>query len=196
MKQFTMPEGGPSSLWLPGQDRDEVASLATKPLFFANGRLRRQVAGGAFASTSGLYVANWKKPHDGTDTIIDWVNDSIKAALYTNSIATMSYSTDTVYASAPYTSNEIANGSGYTTAGVALGTKTCTESPTGTIMFDAADAAWTSSTFSAVRGTVIHNVTLTLLLLAVTFGADYAVSAGTFTIQWPSTGVFYKDITP
>jgi len=153
----------------------------------------------AFATNGGLYVVNWKKPFDGSDLIIDWVNDSCKIALYTNSIATMSFSTDTGIGSAPYTSNEV-TGTGYTAGGVVLASKAVTESPTGSIMFDAADSAWTTATISAIRGGVVWDDTATTppdpVLCAINFGADYAVTAGTLTLQYASTGLWAFDITP
>lgn len=159
----------------------------------ASGKLRPMVEGAAI-TVSGLYITAWKKPFDGTDTIIDWVNDSIKQALYTNSL-TPNYSTDTAYGSAPYTSNEI-SGTGYTAAGVALAGKTVTESPTGTLMFDCNDPAWSGATFSLVRGALVHDVTLSIVLCLVNYGADYGVTSGTFTDQVASTGRFTYDITP
>lgn len=148
-------------------------------------------------TASGKYYTTEKARYDGTDAVHDLTNDTIKYALYTNSL-TPNFSTDTAYGAAPYTSNEIPNGSGYTTGGVTLGTKTISESPTGTLMFDAADPQWTSSTFSGVRaGFVYDNTLATKYAYALhNYGADYAVSAGTLTILLASTGVWYEDVTP
>ena len=33
-------------------------------------------------------------------------------------------------------------------------------------------------------------------IIAVTFGGDYAVTAGTFTIQWDASGIFSVDLVP
>jgi len=150
-------------------------------------------------TVSGLYVVSWKRPFDGTDLIIDWVNDGAKGALYTNTI-TPNYSTDTGIGAAPYTSNEV-TGTGYTAGGNALSGKTVTESPAGTLMFDANDLSWTTATFSAARGLVIYDTTLALptanpVLCLVNFGADFGVTAGTFTVQFSSSGIWTIDITP
>lgn len=170
---------------------------AARAMFAANGRARRVVAGGA-VTVSGLYIINWKKPFDGSDLVIDFVNDVVKNALYTNTI-TPNFSTDTGIGSAPYTSNEV-TGTGYTAGGVTLASKTVTESPTGSLMFDAADPAWTGATFSGARCSVAWDDTATTpadpVLCLVNFGADFQVTAGTFTEQLAATGMFAMDITP
>src|SRR5215207_3070229 len=97
-------------------------------------------------TASGLYVKTFLDMHDGTDLNVDVINEAIKYALFTNTI-TPNFSTDTAYGVAPYNANEV-SGTGYTAGGVTLGTKTYTESPTGTVMFDSADPSWSSATFS------------------------------------------------
>ena len=142
-------------------------------------------------TVSGLYVANFIDVFDASQTAFAYLADNVKMALFTNSI-TPNFSTDVAYSS----TNEV-TGTGYTAAGVALSSKTISESPTGTIMFDAADPAWTSATFSSVRAGLVHDVTLTnWSICLVNFGADYSVTAGTFTVQLASTGLFSLDVTP
>ena len=63
-------------------------------------------------------------------------SDSIYIALYTSS-ATLSAATDGYI-----TSNEVANGNGYTTGGNALASKTVEENSTSGVL-DAADPEWT-----------------------------------------------------
>lgn len=150
-------------------------------------------------TVSGLYVVTWKRPFDGTDLIIDWVNDGAKGALFTNTV-TPNFSTDAQYGVAPYNANEV-SGTGYTAGGNALASKTVTESPTGSLMFDAADLQWTGATFSAARGLLIYDTTLTTpvtnpTLCLVNFGADFGVTAGTFTVQFAAAGIWAIDITP
>lgn len=90
-------------------------------------------------------------------------------------------------------SNEI-TGTGYTAGGATGSTPTLTASG-GYLTFDiTVDTQWTSSTFSAVRGTLPYNDTVTTpvadpFICGVTFGADYAVTSGTLTIQWNASGV-------
>ena len=143
---------------------------------------------------SGIYCANVIDVFDATQLAIDLSLTTNKVALYTNSITTPNFDTDTAYSS----TNEIPNGSGYTTGGAAVASPTNTVSPTGSWMHDLADTAWTSSTFSSVRGAIAYADALVgnNVYCAITFGADYAVTAGTFTIQWAATGMFAIDLTP
>ena len=112
-------------------------------------------------------------------------SDSIYIALYTSS-ATLSAATDGYI-----TSNEVANGNGYTTGGVALASKAVTENSTSGV-FDAADPEWTSATFTAA-GALIYNKTLgdasnnaRGAIAILNFGGDFSVSGGTFKIVFPA----------
>lgn len=161
------------------------------------GRRVPVISGGAFATTSGLYVANWIDILDATQLAIDTSLTTHKWAMYTNAIATMSYSTDVNQASAPYNANE-ATGTGYTAGGQTIVSPTTTESPVGTLMYDMADQVWASPTTTTARGAVLYADALTNnnLIVAMTFGSDFTSTAGTFTIQFASTGVFTIDLTP
>ena len=114
-------------------------------------------------------------------------SDVIMIALYTSS-ATLSAATDGYI-----TSNEVANGNGYTTGGVALASKAVTENSNSGV-FDAADPEWTSATFTA-RGALIYNKTLgdaadpansRGAIAILDFGGDFSVSGGTFRIVFPA----------
>ena len=112
-------------------------------------------------------------------------SDDIYIALYTSS-ASLGASTDGYV-----TSGEVANGNGYTTAGVALSTKAVTENSTSGV-FDADDPEWTSATFTA-RGALIYNKTLgdassnaRGAIAVLDFGGDFTVSGGTFKIVFPA----------
>lgn len=157
----------------------------------------RPIIAGAAIGGSGFYQANWVKQNNGTDTVIDWVNDAVKVALWgntANTALTPNYDTDTVYGSGSYASGEI-SGTGYTAAGLALAGKTCTVS-SGTINFDCNDPQWTSATWTGARAGVYHDTTITLLLALQYFGAAYDVTAGNFTIQEPVGGPFGNDGVP
>ena len=105
--------------------------------------------------------------------------DNIYIALYTSS-ATLNATTDGYI-----TSNEVANGNGYTTGGNALASKTVIENSTSGC-FDAADPEWTSATFTA-RGAMIYNDTESDLAIAILdFGGDFTVAGGTFKIVFPA----------
>jgi hypothetical protein len=100
--------------------------------------------------------------------------------LYTSS-ATLNKST-TAYTS----SNEVANGNGYTTKGVALTNVTPALSGD-TACCDFADVSFTSASFTT-RGCLIYNETASgdPSVCAIDFGGDKTVSSGTFTIQFPT----------
>lgn len=120
---------------------------------------------------------------------IDWANDSIKVMLCT---ATYVPNQDThVYKDVSVT-NE-ATGTGYTTGGVALASKTMTyDNTTNKTTLDAADVTWASSTITA-RYAVIYDDTPATnkpLLGYVDFGADQSSSSGNFTISWDAAGIF------
>jgi|TARA_R110001632_G_scaffold98577_1_gene205164 hypothetical protein len=111
-------------------------------------------------------------------------SDNIYIALYTSS-ATLAAATDGYI-----TTNEVANGNGYTTGGNALASKTVEENSTSGV-FDAADPEWTSATFTA-RGALIYNKTLgdassnsRGAIAVLDFGGDFAVVGGTFKIIFP-----------
>ena len=105
--------------------------------------------------------------------------DTFNLALYTSS-ATLSKST-TAYT----TSEEVANGSGYTTKGNAL-TSVTPVLDGSTAVCDFADISFTSASFTA-NGCLIYNDTQSdKAVCVVAFGGDKTVSSGTFTIQFPA----------
>lgn len=146
---------------------------------------------------SGLFVTQWAAILNATQLPINLVNDSIKGALYTNSV-TPNYSSDTAYSAAPYTTNEV-SGTGYTAGGVVLATVAVSENPTGTLMVTASsNPSWASSTITNARGMLVYDNTLAgkNAICLVSFGADYSTTSGTFTVQLAATGLFYIDLTP
>ena len=143
-------------------------------------------------SLSGLYVANWIDILDATQLAIDTSLTTHKWALYTNTLSP-NFSTDVSYSA----TNEV-SGTGYTAGGQVIASPTTTESPTGTLMYDMADEAWSGATISSVRGGILYADALinNNLIVAQTYGADYGVTSGTFTVQFATTGVFTIDLTP
>lgn len=109
----------------------------------------------------------------------DLDSDTIKIALYTSS-ASLDATTDTYT-----TSNEVANGNGYTTGGVTLANASVIENGTSGC-FDADNPEWTSASFTA-RGALIYNDTDGDRAIAVLdFGGDFTVSSGTFRVVFPA----------
>lgn len=107
--------------------------------------------------------------------------DTYKIALFTDS-ATLGAST-TAYAS----TNEVANGNGYTTGGETLANFTSGLSgSTSYITFD--DPSWTSATITA-RGCLIYNSSKSnKAVAAFDFGSNISSTNGTFTVNLPDAG--------
>jgi hypothetical protein len=147
-------------------------------------------------TASGFFIPTWLDILDTTQLAIDLDLETHKVAMFTNTI-TPNFSTDTAYGVAPYNANEV-SGTGYTAGGALLTSTTVTESPAGTIMLDAADVSWTTSTITNARCALIYADALAgnNAILLVNFTADYSTVAGTFTIQWAAGGYGTIDITP
>ncbi len=147
-------------------------------------------------TVSGLFLPTWLDVLDTTQLALDLDLETHKVALFNNTI-TPNFSTDTAYGVGTYATNEI-TGTGYTAGGATLTTTTVIESPAGTLMWDAADVAWAGSTLSGVRCALIYADALAgnNAIVLVNFGADYATTAGTLTIQWAAGGIFTIDLTP
>ena len=107
--------------------------------------------------------------------------DTFKIALYTSS-ATLDATTATYT-----TSNEIPNGSGYTTGGITLAISVAPTS-TGTTAYlsFASPVTWSSATFSTA-GALIYNSTQGNRAVAVlSFGSTITVTGGDFNIIFPT----------
>ena len=105
--------------------------------------------------------------------------DTFKIALYTSS-ATLG-ATTTAYSS----TNEVANGNGYTTGGNTLTTVAPTSSST-TAYLDFNDTTWSAATITA-NGALIYNSTQSSKAVAVlAFGGDKTSTSGDFTIVFPT----------
>lgn len=78
---------------------------------------------------------------------------------------------------------------------------TLTESPAGSLMYDADNVIVASTTLPLLHGCIIYADAITAtqidaMVIAVTFGADYSTVAGTLTITWDTLGIAAIDITP
>ena len=117
---------------------------------------------------------------------VDMDTDVIKVILLNNSHSFTSTNDDY----SDILANELASGSGYTTAGETL-TNASVVSTTSTAKWDADNVAWTSATFTAAHA-VIHDTTIVGandLVCSIDFGGDKSVAAGTFTLQWNASGI-------
>jgi hypothetical protein len=147
-------------------------------------------------TASGWYVATFVDILDTTQLAVDLDLETHKIALFSNTI-TPNFSTDTAYGVSPYNANEV-TGTNWAAGGVALTGTTVTDSPAGTLMWDATDVSVASTTLTGVRAGLIYADALAgnNAILLINFGADYATVTGTFGVQWSALGVGTIDLTP
>lgn len=121
---------------------------------------------------------------------VDWDSDTIKVALlsssYTPNQDTHDYFDDV-------SSYEV-SGTGYTSGGATLSSKTVTyDGTSNVIILDAADTTWATSTITARYAVVYDDSGSTAAAKAligyVDFGSDQSSTNGNFTITWDSTGI-------
>lgn len=147
------------------------------------------------AMASGIFGLTLRDVLDTSGVNVDLIGAGIKMQLVTDT-----YTPDfNVHDTETDITNEI-SGTGYTAGGKAITSPTLVASA-GVLTWDAADTSWTSATFSAVRGRVLFDDTPTTpvadpLICATTFGSDYAVTSGTFTVQENASGILTIDYTP
>lgn len=158
-------------------------------------------------TNGGLFVANYLAALSGGQAL-NLTLTSHKIALFTTTL-TPDYTVsaaNSAYGAGVWASNEVSGGT-YTAGGWVLSTgatgggsmaPTVTQNPSGTLMYDMNDLEKLTQTFSGARGALLYADSLTpkIGICAVPFGADYGPNNGTFTIQWPTAGVFAIDITP
>lgn len=142
------------------------------------------------ATTAKFYGLFWKSL---ANKEIDVDSDTFKLALFTSSLS-INQDTNQYFDASPYTSNQVANGNGYTTGGATVSPLTVSyDSSTNKLSFDAADASWTSATFTCRYG-VLYDATPSSnkpLMMYVDFGADQSPSNGTFSVTWDAAGIGY-----
>lgn len=161
-------------------------------------------------SASAIFTQTMNNPlmqstaGSGTTLPTGWVttgiaNNAFKAALY---LATTPLNTDTMAhigyngAGGPWVVANEATGTGYTAGGAALGTLSYGIDGTATnaLAFHAASTVWAGLTVSAVFGALVYCTSITAGTVANQgfcynyFGGSQSVTAGTFTINWFSTG--------
>lgn len=114
--------------------------------------------------------------------------DTLKIALFNNSHA---FNADHNTLS-DVTANQI-TGTGYTAGGATLTSQTVTQDDTNDRgVFDAADASWSSASFTAYHA-VIYDDTLAGddLICSIDFGGAQTVTSATFTLQFSTDGILY-----
>ena len=113
----------------------------------------------------------------------DFVNDTIRIALYAAGSGSPYAVSDTVYSSG--VANQV-SGTGYTTNGKVLqNAVVANQTNVATLTFDA--ISWTSATFGAAYGVIFNDTDGDKLVVVLDFGGTKSCSNGTFTITFPST---------
>jgi len=143
-------------------------------------------------TASGLYYLTFRDILDTTQLAVNLDLTTNQIAMYNNT-ETPNFDTEVAYA----TTNEV-TGTGYTAGGQDVVSPAFSVSPAGTLMFDLGDQVWASPTSVTARGAKLWCEALATdnLVVGINFGSDFTSTAGTFTIQWPATGVFTIDLTP
>jgi hypothetical protein len=124
--------------------------------------------------------------------------DTVNVALYGTTPTTATALTDTLAHNAYngaggqwLSANELPTAGGYTQTGTALGTKTETSAGTAICKFTGANVSWTSATFTTYGCLVYDNtVTNKYAYCWNYFGGAQSVAAGTFTVNWNTSGIF------
>ena len=113
----------------------------------------------------------------------DFVNNTIKLALYTAGSGAPYSTSSTVYSSG--VANEV-SGAGYTTGGNTLTSPVvANQNNVATLTF--AQTQFTSATFGAAYAVIYNNSASDKLVVVLDFGGTKSCSNGTFTITFPST---------
>jgi len=150
-------------------------------------------ASGAFRQT---FIDDWL-----TTIVLNLDLETHKVALFDNTVTPDFDATaaNTAYGAGTWTTGKEMVGTGYTAGGALLTSTTVTGVAGGIAMWDAADTAWTTATFTGAYGALIYADALTTPvadqgIMAVYFGGAYSVTAGTFTIQWSANGIWRADV--
>jgi len=141
-----------------------------------------------------------------------WLLTTGKLALHSNSLtdgtAPINFSSTTPN----WANTSEVSGTGWAAGGIAFsalasgGTSsspTLAEGTTGSVRYNQTAASVASTTLTNARGCILYAPAITapaadanMMLVAVTFGADYSTVAGTFGITWSGTGILEIDVTP
>lgn len=135
------------------------------------------------AMPTSFKVELFKGLHDFTAS----TGDTFRIALFKSAAAGAGTygATTTNYSDMTGNSDEVANGSGYTTGGEDLTSVTPTSDST-TAICDFDNVTWTGATFTSC-GALIYNTDNSNSACAVlTFGGDQQVTSGDFQVQFPT----------
>jgi hypothetical protein len=133
---------------------------------------------------SGVYNQFKTEIMKGT---VNVTSDTIKEILLNNS---HSFNADHD-AYSDISANELATAGGYTQNTKTVGSPTATVDDTDDEgVFDAADTAWTSASFTAYHNVKYDDTHASnILVCSIDFGGAQTVTSGTFTIQYAAEGI-------
>lgn len=116
--------------------------------------------------------------------------DTFNIALFKTSVAGTYDSTTTNYTDMTGNSDQVANGSGYTTGGVAMTNVSPTTSSTTAYINFSPNPSWTSASFSTTGAMIYNNSQRGPIATRATsvhdFGGTQTVASGTFTAVMPT----------
>lgn len=145
------------------------------------------------AMASGLYLVTFRDLAIATPIVCNMLLNTNKVLLVTNTI-TPDFDLHNDYADI---TGEVAAGGGYTQNSKTVGgTPTWAVGAATQLKYSwSAAVVWATSTITA-RGMVVTTAVATgLLIVGVTFGADYASTNGDFSITAHANGIFYLDLS-
>jgi len=126
----------------------------------------------------------------------DFLSNTIKVALMAATY-TPNQNTDELWSA--ISSNELANGNGYTTGGETLGSKTVTEGTNSVIFDTTATTVWTATggDIGPASYAVVYDSTTGILLSYIDFSGSpqTATDGNTLTITWDATNGVFKGTT-
>jgi hypothetical protein len=149
---------------------------------------------------------SWSASGMMTDTLADALNngialdlssDTLKIALFDNSVSVAFDTASAAYGSSPWNTGEVDMGtSPWNSGGVAL-TSNALTGGSGNLKLDADDVSVDSTTLSGFYGCLIYDSTVSSrAIVAVYFGGSYSTSSGTIGITWDASGIAVIDVTP
>jgi hypothetical protein len=168
-------------------------------------------------SNSGLYLVTLMEAMKETAITgtggLDYRLATGKIALHSNTLTQGTAPINYSAASPNWANTNEVSGTGWAAGGVLLSAAaagatstvpTLAEGTAGSVRYDHTnDVSVASTTLANVRGCIIYLDSITApaalvdaMIVAVTFGADFSTTNGTFGIQWAATGIFELDITP
>jgi hypothetical protein len=134
----------------------------------------------------------------GNTAALDLDSDTIKVALYNNSITpdqNVSAANSAYNAGQWALANEVSQAGQWAAGGVALASKVLDVATSAVVMFDAADtASGSAATLASVYGCLVYEDTLTTPVADQGisfnyFGGSNSVTSGTFTVVWSANGI-------